>query len=656
MEPKPVIPIDSYENKKLRSLSEVTSSFSVETPPSPRDFLFGSELGQGSYAKVYHAKLKNKSALDFAVKVMDQNFIRRENKTAFVLTERKVMTRLRHPFIVRFYCSFRDSQSLYLVMELCLGGNLLSFIREKLRENEDKGIQDSACCLESTRFYMAELVIAIEYLHSKKVVHRDLKPDNLLFSDKGHLKVIDFGSAKVCTMWRFKLVIMKITIALKDEEDRSTTSGSFCGTVSYVSPEVLKDKPATVATDLWAAGCIMYEMLTGRPAFIAETAYGTFQKVNSYKIYAHDANQLTGCRFVITEEQKMTCFSQSRFHQRRETSLKNFYNRNPTLALVQAKTHRLALQRSRYMYHKIALYVLTRQCAGVKTHMFFDGIEWRSLPSQKPPRTSIATITLPEPHLDGANEHWAVADYFSDCGISESTCSEFGGNARSKSSYSWHMPCKALGVLPPGEQVVKRSLVKIHKRLFKRSRQMVLTDRPRLILFSTGSGELKEDFLLTASLHVKTLSRDTFEIRCSAQAIRSIRVTDISGSAEEWAQAILDIVQHRPVDPQKNSENGCKCVQSSDNAESYTEKTVLKNCSTIVSLPNMTHQLTLFNAAARPAVDDVMEGYNATRCKAAKKTDSNKTASSQGQLRKSSTALVSSIPGSVGSGLSPPKQ
>ncbi|CCI49966.1 unnamed protein product [Albugo candida] len=630
MEPKPVIPIDSYENKKLRSLSEVTSSFSVETPPSPRDFLFGSELGQGSYAKVYHAKLKNKSALDFAVKVMDQNFIRRENKTAFVLTERKVMTRLRHPFIVRFYCSFRDSQSLYLVMELCLGGNLLSFIREKLRENEDKGIQDSACCLESTRFYMAELVIAIEYLHSKKVVHRDLKPDNLLFSDKGHLKVIDFGSAKVCTMWRFKLVIMKITIALKDEEDRSTTSGSFCGTVSYVSPEVLKDKPATVATDLWAAGCIMYEMLTGRPAFIAETAYGTFQKVNSYKIYAHDANQLTGCRFVITEEQKMTCFSQSRFHQRRETSLKNFYNRNPTLALVQAKTHRLALQRS-----------------SEDTYVF----RWN--------RMEEFTITKASEDFnryDNITGAAPFADYFSDCGISESTCSEFGGNARSKSSYSWHMPCKALGVLPPGEQVVKRSLVKIHKRLFKRSRQMVLTDRPRLILFSTGSGELKEDFLLTASLHVKTLSRDTFEIRCSAQAIRSIRVTDISGSAEEWAQAILDIVQHRPVDPQKNSENGCKCVQSSDNAESYTEKTVLKNCSTIVSLPNMTHQLTLFNAAARPAVDDVMEGYNATRCKAAKKTDSNKTASSQGQLRKSSTALVSSIPGSVGSGLSPPKQ
>ncbi|CCI49958.1 unnamed protein product [Albugo candida] len=501
MEPKPVIPIDSYENKKLRSLSEVTSSFSVETPPSPRDFLFGSELGQGSYAKVYHAKLKNKSALDFAVKVMDQNFIRRENKTAFVLTERKVMTRLRHPFIVRFYCSFRDSQSLYLVMELCLGGNLLSFIREKLRENEDKGIQDSACCLESTRFYMAELVIAIEYLHSKKVVHRDLKPDNLLFSDKGHLKVIDFGSAKVCTMWRFKLVIMKITIALKDEEDRSTTSGSFCGTVSYVSPEVLKDKPATVATDLWAAGCIIC-LLVGQHSL---------QKLHT----AHFR------KFVITEEQKMTCFSQSRFHQRRETSLKNFYNRNPTLALVQAKTHRLALQRS-----------------SEDTYVF----RWN--------RMEEFTITKASEDFnryDNITGAAPFADYFSDCGISESTCSEFGGNARSKSSYSWHMPCKALGVLPPGEQVVKRSLVKIHKRLFKRSRQMVLTDRPRLILFSTGSGELKEDFLLTASLHVKTLSRDTFEIRCSAQAIRSIRVTDISGSAEEWAQAILDIVQHRSI-------------------------------------------------------------------------------------------------------------
>ncbi|CCI49964.1 unnamed protein product [Albugo candida] len=515
MEPKPVIPIDSYENKKLRSLSEVTSSFSVETPPSPRDFLFGSELGQGSYAKVYHAKLKNKSALDFAVKVMDQNFIRRENKTAFVLTERKVMTRLRHPFIVRFYCSFRDSQSLYLVMELCLGGNLLSFIRkhnrEKLRENEDKGIQDSACCLESTRFYMAELVIAIEYLHSKKVVHRDLKPDNLLFSDKGHLKVIDFGSAKVCTMWRFKLVIMKITIALKDEEDRSTTSGSFCGTVSYVSPEVLKDKPATVATDLWAAGCIMYEMLTGRPAFIAETAYGTFQKICDHGGAENDM------------------FFPESIPSAARDLIEKLLQPEPNTRIGAGEDSSTSF-------------------TALKTHMFFDGIEWRSLPSQKPPRTSIATITLPEPHLDGANEHWAVADYFSDCGISESTCSEFGGNARSKSSYSWHMPCKALGVLPPGEQVVKRSLVKIHKRLFKRSRQVPLSfDRPRLILFSTGSGELKEDFLLTASLHVKTLSRDTFEIRCSAQAIRSIRVTDISGSAEEWAQAILDIVQHRSI-------------------------------------------------------------------------------------------------------------
>ncbi|CCI49963.1 unnamed protein product [Albugo candida] len=648
MEPKPVIPIDSYENKKLRSLSEVTSSFSVETPPSPRDFLFGSELGQGSYAKVYHAKLKNKSALDFAVKVMDQNFIRRENKTAFVLTERKVMTRLRHPFIVRFYCSFRDSQSLYLVMELCLGGNLLSFIRkhnrEKLRENEDKGIQDSACCLESTRFYMAELVIAIEYLHSKKVVHRDLKPDNLLFSDKGHLKVIDFGSAKVCTMWRFKLVIMKITIALKDEEDRSTTSGSFCGTVSYVSPEVLKDKPATVATDLWAAGCIMYEMLTGRPAFIAETAYGTFQKICDHGGAENDMffpESIPSAARDLIEKLLQP-----------EPNTRIGAGEDSSTSFTALKVH---------VPQNCSLCTYTSMCWSEDTYVF----RWN--------RMEEFTITKASEDFnryDNITGAAPFADYFSDCGISESTCSEFGGNARSKSSYSWHMPCKALGVLPPGEQVVKRSLVKIHKRLFKRSRQMVLTDRPRLILFSTGSGELKEDFLLTASLHVKTLSRDTFEIRCSAQAIRSIRVTDISGSAEEWAQAILDIVQHRPVDPQKNSENGCKCVQSSDNAESYTEKTVLKNCSTIVSLPNMTHQLTLFNAAARPAVDDVMEGYNATRCKAAKKTDSNKTASSQGQLRKSSTALVrlmdllmqtwslylNSIPGSVGSGLSPPKQ
>nr|CCA26833.1 3phosphoinositidedependent protein kinase putative [Albugo laibachii Nc14] len=464
MEPKPVLPIDSYETKKLRAMSEVTSSFSVETPPSPRDFFFGSELGQGSYAKVYHAKLKNKSALDFAVKVMDQNFIRRENKTAFVLTERKVMTRLRHPFIVRFYCSFRDSQSLYLVMELCLGGNLLSLIRERMRENEANGISDLACCLELTQFYMAELVTAIEYLHSKKVVHRDLKPDNLIFryacchqisvftsqfvfeSGKGHLKVIDFGSAK---------------------------------------------------------------MLIGRPAFMAETTYGTFQKI---------------CDHGGAENGEMF-FPESIPAEARDLIHK---------LLQQDPSNRIGAGQDS-----------SNNFCALKTHTFFYGIEWSTLSQQQPPRTPIALTALPEPHLDGANEHWAVADYFSDCGISDSTCSEFGGHTRSKSSSSWHMPCKALGALPPGEQLIKRSVVKIHKRLFKRSRQMVLTDRPRLILLSTGSGELKEDYLLTETTQVKKLSRDTLEIRCSVQAIRPIRVTDLSGNAEEWSQAILDTVHHR---------------------------------------------------------------------------------------------------------------
>ncbi|RHY33033.1 hypothetical protein DYB32_001955 [Aphanomyces invadans] len=94
---------------------------------SPSDFVFGSVLGQGSFAKVYHAQFK-KTKANFAVKVMDQEFIKKHDKVPFVVMERQVMSKLSHPNIVKFYCSFKDDESLYMVMELCRGGELLSYI------------------------------------------------------------------------------------------------------------------------------------------------------------------------------------------------------------------------------------------------------------------------------------------------------------------------------------------------------------------------------------------------------------------------------------------------------------------------------------------------------------------------------------------------
>ncbi|POM73329.1 AGC/PDK1 protein kinase [Phytophthora palmivora] len=285
----------------------------LDAAPEASDFFFGNVLGQGSYAKVscrrvcgngidvgtvgqvFHAQMK-KNHMDFAVKVMDQSFIRKENKTAFVLTERKVMSRLSHPNIVKFYCSFRvrrlllshshlvtsshvlclqDHHSLYLVMELCRGGDLFGLISKEYQKQQEQGISDTACPFGLTQFYMAELVNAFEYMHSQHVIHRDIKPDNLLlryrslrpndylhivFSEQGHLKVTDFGTAK-------------------DQDGESSDVCQFCGTAAYVSPEVLHDKPASRAADLWAMGCLIFQMFTGRAPFVGENDYLTFQVI-----------------------------------------------------------------------------------------------------------------------------------------------------------------------------------------------------------------------------------------------------------------------------------------------------------------------------------------------------------------------------------------
>jgi 3-phosphoinositide dependent protein kinase-1 len=132
--------------------------------------------------------------------------------------------------------------------------------RKLHEQNVENGLSETACSFSMTQFYVAELVEALEYIHSKHIVHRDLKPDNLLLSAEGHLKVTDFGTAK-------------------DDEDPESQKTAFCGTVSYLSPEVLNDKPATKASDLWALGCIIFQMLTGRPPLVAENDYLTFQLV-----------------------------------------------------------------------------------------------------------------------------------------------------------------------------------------------------------------------------------------------------------------------------------------------------------------------------------------------------------------------------------------
>jgi 3-phosphoinositide dependent protein kinase-1 len=163
---------------------------------------------------------------------------------------------------VRLYYTFQDESSLYFVLDYAANGELLSLIKRTTSLNE-----------ECTKYYGAQLLDAIDYMHNKGVVHRDLKPENILLDDKMRIKVTDFGTAKLME----PLKNPDGTVSDKYPED--VKAHSFVGTAEYVSPELLTDKATGKSSDFWAFGCILYQMLAGRPPFKAGNEYQTFQKI-----------------------------------------------------------------------------------------------------------------------------------------------------------------------------------------------------------------------------------------------------------------------------------------------------------------------------------------------------------------------------------------
>lgn len=230
-----------------------------------KDFNFGQTLGEGSYSTVL-AATDRQSGKQYAIKVLDKRHIIKEKKVKYVNIEKDTLNRLTdHPGVVRLYYTFQDERSLYFVLDLCAGGELLGVLKRMSTFDE-----------ECTRFYSAQILDTIEYMHSRGVIHRDLKPENLLLDENMHIKVTDFGTAKLLPEKRTADGRVQFEPDSTSEENRAN---SFVGTAEYVSPELLMDKNACKASDLWAFGCIVYQLLAGRPPFKASNDYQTFQKI-----------------------------------------------------------------------------------------------------------------------------------------------------------------------------------------------------------------------------------------------------------------------------------------------------------------------------------------------------------------------------------------
>ncbi|EQC40693.1 AGC/PDK1 protein kinase [Saprolegnia diclina VS20] len=439
---------------------------------SPGDFMFGMVLGQGSFAKVYHAQFKRTSA-NFAIKVMDQEFIKRHKKVPFVVMERQVMSKLAHPNIVKFYCSFKDDDSLYMVMELCRGGELLHFICKERDQYRKQGIQDQACSASVTQFYMAQLVCALEYMHSNNVIHRDLKPDNILLTEQGQLKVTDFGTATT--------------------GDNQDENNNFCGTAEYLSPEVLNDLPACVGSDLWALGCIIFQMFAGRPPFRGENDYFTFQD-----ILTHDSDTM---EFPAT------------FPEPARDLVRKLLVRDLSMRLTEYAT--------------------------IKAHPFFDGIEWEAVATTRSPVTP-DVATLPTPTIDGAAPNWSIAGAFTDMAspfaesdfpLPVATRSSNHNSSLRNSATTAHS-----GLLDNNESVLFQSEVKLHAAMFmKKPRDLLFTSKGRLILIDAKTNTHDIFHWDVRYMRVVPKGDSTFEIRTTSS---SFKITDPTHGSHHWVQVL----------------------------------------------------------------------------------------------------------------------
>lgn len=231
------------------------------------DFEFGKQLGEGSYSTVVLATDKITSK-KYAVKILDKRHIIKEKKVKYVNIEKHALNRLSNRMgIISLYFTFQDKDSLYFVLDYASNGELLSLIKKYNTLSED-----------CTRYFGAQILDAIKFMHDNGIIHRDIKPENILLDDNLRIQITDFGTARLLEKKNDESEEYPVDIRAK----------SFVGTAEYVSPELLDNKYCGKPGDIWAFGCIIYQMIAGKPPFKAANEYLTFQKITKLQ-YAFSA-------------------------------------------------------------------------------------------------------------------------------------------------------------------------------------------------------------------------------------------------------------------------------------------------------------------------------------------------------------------------------
>ena len=225
------------------------------------NFKFLYVIGKGGFGRVWKIQSK-KTNIKYALKEMSKLKIIDKKSEKSINSEREFLSKLNHSFIVNMHYAFQDRDNLYLVMDLLNGGDLRYHISRYRKFSE-----------EQTRFFIANIIYAIEYIHSNNVIHRDIKPENLVLDDKGYVRITDFGIAK---------------------ENMPDNSSETSGTPGYMAPEVMKGRNHSFPVDFFAIGVIGYEFMLGTRPYVGKNRKEIKEQMLSKAVVINEDNIATG--------------------------------------------------------------------------------------------------------------------------------------------------------------------------------------------------------------------------------------------------------------------------------------------------------------------------------------------------------------------------